>query len=111
MQNLRTLVDEKLANNRSHREAMLAAIASGEVIAFVGAGLSAPLKYPSWSELLTKLHDRANQISAFNPTEMTKANVLEYAEEICKHFKTNNALGEFRDMLGQEFALRKNGAN
>jgi hypothetical protein len=111
MQNLRTLVDEKLANNRSHREAMLAAIASGEVIAFVGAGLSAPLKYPSWSELLTKLHDRANQISTFNPSELTKANVLEYAEEICKHFKANNASGEFHDILGQEFALRKSGAN
>jgi hypothetical protein len=110
MQNLRAL-DEGLANNRKYRDAMFAAIASGEAIGFVGAGLSAPLKYPSWPALLAKLHDRANQIAAFNPPEQAKANALEYAEEICKHFKTNNALGEFRDMLGQEFALRKNAAN
>jgi SIR2-like domain len=111
MQNLRALVDEKLADNRSHREAMLATIASGEAIAFVGAGLSAPLRYPSWPALLAKLHDRANQFSQFNPPETTKADALLYAEEICNHFTAHNALPEFKNILGREYAPRPSGAN
>jgi NAD-dependent SIR2 family protein deacetylase len=113
MQDLRALIDEKLANNRSHREAMFAAIASGEVIAFVGAGLSAPLGFPSWPALLTKLHDRATQLpqSQFNPPESIKADALQYAEEICNHFVAHSALSEFKSILGREYAPRATGAN
>lgn len=111
MEDLRSLVDEKLADNRSHREAMLTAIASGEVIAFVGAGLSAPLEFPSWPALLTTLHDRANLFSQLNLPETIKADDLQYAEEICNHFIANNALSEFKSILGRAYAPKLNGAN
>jgi hypothetical protein len=111
MQDLRAVVDEKLAKNRSHLEAMLGAISSGEAVGFVGAGLSASLKYPSWRALLDKLHERANQIAPFIPSDSANSNVLEYAEQIRNHFISNNALDEFRVILGREFALRQNGEN
>jgi hypothetical protein len=111
MPNLTALVDEKIKNNRSYCEAMLKAITSGEVIAFIGAGLSAPLKYPSWSQLLTTLHNRANELAQFNPPNAAKLNALQYAEEISNHFKANGALSEFKSILGREFGPRTVGAN
>ena len=45
MQDSSGLVDKILTDNRSQRQTMLAAITSGEAIAFVGAGLSVPLGY------------------------------------------------------------------
>jgi hypothetical protein len=111
MQNLRALVDEKLANNRNHRGAMLAAIASGEIIAFVGAGLSVPLKYPSWPDLMQKMSNHANGFAQYIPSEAAKADILEYAEEICNHFKAHNKLDEFKNIIGREFAPKAGGAN
>ena len=111
MQNLTSVVDEQIANNRNHRQAMSEAIASGEVIAFVGAGLSASLKYPAWPYLLSILQIRAKQLAAFTPTETAKNDALQYAEEISNHFKANGAILEFNNILGREFAPRQIGAN
>jgi len=111
MQNLTLIVDEKIANNRVHRDAMFEAIASGEVIAFIGAGLSAPLKYPAWTSLINILQIRANQIAPFNPSDAAKLDTLQYAEEINNHFKANGAGPEFNNILGREFGPRKAGPN
>jgi len=96
--------------NRPAREAMLALIGSAEAIAFVGTGLSAPLKYPAWNDLLARLHDLATQIAAFDPPAALKSDVLQYAEEIKQHFKNNGALHEFYNAIGREF-LPRNGTN
>jgi hypothetical protein len=111
MQNLKLLVDEKMAVNRSYRDAMFAAIASGEVIAFVGAGLSAPLKYPAWPRLLEILESRANQFAEFRPSEAAKSDALQHAEEISDHFKANGVASELNSILGREFGPRVNGSN
>ena len=58
MPSLREIADEKLSKNRALRAAMLSMIARGEAISFVGAGMSAPLKYPSWPRLLELLFPR-----------------------------------------------------
>lgn len=110
MQDLRTIVNDKMRANRPAREAMLDLISSGEAIAFVGAGLSAPLKYPAWNDLLAKLHDLATQIAGFDPPAALKSDVLKYAEEIKQHFKNNGALHEFYNAIGREF-LPRNGTN
>jgi hypothetical protein len=110
MQNLRALVDEKIANNRNYREAMLALIASREAIAFVGAGLSSALKYPSWNDLLEKLRLLADRVAPFNPPNAVKADVLQYAEAIKKHFQNNSMLPQFNNAIGREF-MPRNGAN
>jgi hypothetical protein len=111
MQTIKTLVDEKLASNRSQRNAMLSAIASGEVIAFVGAGLSVPLNYPSWPALMQKLTDYANQFAQYIPSAATKADILEWAEEIRSHFIAHNRLNEFKSFIGREFWPKPDGAN
>ena len=111
MQDLRAIVDEKLANNRVHREAMFVTIASGEAIAFIGAGLSAPLKYPPWPNLLATLENRANQLAAFSASAAAKLDVLQHAEEISNHFKTHGNPHEFNSIIGREFAPRTGGSN
>ena len=110
MQDLRALINEILRKNRASREAMLTLISSGEVIAFVGAGLSAPLKYPSWNDLLAKLHGLASRTAPFDPSEGVKADVLQYAEEIKKHLDGRGALREFYNAVGREF-MPRNGTN
>jgi hypothetical protein len=110
MQDLRTIVNDKMRANRPAREAMLALISSGEAVAFVGAGLSAPLKYPAWSDLLAKLHELAAQIARFDPPAALKSDVLQYAEAIKRQFESNGALDEFYSAIGREF-LPRNEAN
>ena len=104
--NLERLIDDKIQSNRKYRDAMLALIASGEAIAFVGAGLSSPLKYPSWTELLEKLRSLASQVAPFNPPDAVKKDALQYAEEIKKHCKNNGVLAQFNSAIGREFMPR-----
>ncbi len=110
MQDLRVIVNQKLRENRAARDAVLALISSGEAIAFVGAGLSAPLKYPSWTDLLAKLNLLANRIAPFDQPDVVKVDVLHYAEEIKRHFESKGELPQFNNAIGREF-MPRNGAN
>lgn len=106
MQDLRAVINSTLRDNLGSREAMLDVIGAGEAIAFVGAGLSAPLGYPTWTDLLTKLHALASRVAPFTPSEASKTDVLQYAQAIKKHFETNGALDEFYSAVGREFVPR-----
>lgn len=112
MDDIRETANEKLRQNSARREAVLSLISSGEAIAFVGAGLSSPLGYPSWSALLGKLHAQAQQIATFDPPEHIKQHVLQYAEVIKEHFKkSEGGIDQYRSILGREFGPRQDGEN
>ena len=112
MDNLRAAANEKLTENRVHREAVLSLISSGEAIAFVGAGLSLPLKYPSWDALLATLQAQAHQIATFNPPDHIQHDFLQYAEAIKDHFKkTDGGIDQYRNLIGREFSPRDSGEN
>lgn len=112
MDDLREIANEKLRQNRGCRDDLLSLICSGEAIAFVGAGLSVPLRYPSWRDLLEKLHAQANQIAAFDPPEPVKRDVLRYAEAIKRHFEqSTDGIAQYRNTIGREFAPRQYAEN
>jgi SIR2-like domain len=106
VQSAREIADEVLLKNRENREAMFSLIGSGDAIAFVGAGLSVgpKLNYPTWSQLLRKLSQRANEIAPF--THPVGEGALWYAEEIMQHFKRHDALAEFKSILCREYSPR-----
>jgi hypothetical protein len=89
-----------LAENQPHRQAMMEAIVSREAIAFLGAGLSAPLHYPQWNALLDDLAAIAAGLGNFQPSAQ---GALLRAEEIKRHFMANNALDQYFNELGRRF--------
>lgn len=103
MEELRQIIDEKLRQNRSCRAEMLSVIASGESIAFVGAGLSTPLKYPSWEGLLADLHGHAEKLGSFSVTPDVKADALKWADAIKTHFVAHDER-LYYELLGRGFA-------
>ena len=107
MQNSREIANEKLRGNCNLRAAMLSLIARGEAIAFVGAGLSAPLKYPPWPKLLEILRTEANRIAPFNHSKEVAGDALMCAEEIQQHFQKHGALAQFKNILGREYGPRE----
>lgn len=102
------IVLEKLIANRMHREAMIALFASGEAIGFLGAGLSIPLKYPSWDKLLGLLEEEAAKLG---PLPALPSRPLERAAAIKAHFLKFNARNDYMAILGREFAPREKGEN
>src|ERR1700722_9617342 len=106
MQNLREIANEKLRNNLDLRKAMLSLIADGEAIAFVGAGLSAPLKYPTWPKLLELLSAEAKKIGSFDLSKAASGDALLCAEEIQQHFANHSASSQFKNILGREYGPR-----
>ena len=106
MQSLREIANEKLRANRTLRTAMLSMIARGEAIAFVGAGLSAPLKYPTWSKLLETLLVEATRLAPFTYSKEAVGDALLCAEEIQRHFQDHNALPQFKNIVGRAFGPR-----
>jgi hypothetical protein len=107
MDNLRELANAKLRENRKAREQLLALIAKGEALAFVGAGLSMPLQYPSWARLLEILTSEASQIGPFAASVAAKDDALMHAEEIQRFFNTHEMLWQFKNTLGREFAPKQ----
>lgn len=107
MQNLREIAAEKLRENGTLRTAMLELIARREAIAFVGAGLSAPLKYPQWPKLLEILQAEANRLAPFKHSNEAASDALLCAEEIQQHFEKHGVLPQFRSILGREYGPRE----
>jgi SIR2-like domain len=108
VQNAREFANELLRENRKSREKLFAVIGFGEAIAFVGAGLSAGanLGYPTWSNLLQKLFQEANEIAPFEARTVAE-NALFYADEIKAHFKAHDALDKFKAALCREYSPRE----
>lgn len=100
---MRQIVDDKLRQNRDCRAEMLSVVASGESIAFVGAGLSMSLKYPSWGGLLTDLHAQAEKLEPLSVAAEVRGDALKWADAIKAHFvKHDERL--YYELLGRSFA-------
>jgi len=100
------LIGSVLDANGKHRTAMFQAIASEEAVVFVGAGLSAPLGYPTWDALLQLLGQRANALAAFQPAS---SNPLLLADQIKKHFVDNQGEDEYYSTLGRTYGESHDG--
>ena len=100
-------VHEKLLENTKQRESCRDLVCSGVAIAFVGAGLSQPLGYPTWDQLLKQLNEKANALSPFNPQRDPRKDPLEYADDIRNHFNENNRRNDYLNFLGRTFGPKK----
>jgi hypothetical protein len=103
MEDIQSLIQKALADNYATRLAMFEAIASQETVSFVGAGLSAPLRYPDWNGLIGDLTERANQIATF---AASSEEILSVGEEIKAHFASNNRETEYYAFLARAFDSR-----
>jgi SIR2-like domain len=112
MRETRVLANDALAANRSHREAMCELVASNEAIAFVGAGMSAALNYPSWNALLQSLTKEAEELGEFAPEGITPtADPLTFAEALYRHFESHNKVDQFRSFLGRQYGPKSEGCS
>jgi hypothetical protein len=112
MRETRVLANTALTDNRLHREAMCDLVASQEAIAFVGAGMSAALNYPSWDTLLKCLNNEAQQIAEFAPEHITPdVDPLGFAEALYRHFEGHNKLEQFRNFLGRQYSPKTEGCS
>jgi tetratricopeptide (TPR) repeat protein len=80
-------------------------LASGEAVAFVGAGASAPL-YPMWSELIVELVDAAAH--RLNPEQARTCQALagQSPDEIVEIVRRQLGTAEFREVLRETFRVR-----
>lgn len=111
MEQLSASVRETLDANWPHRDSCLELIRSGEAVAFVGAGLSTPLGYPSWGQLLEKLRREAEGLPSFNPKRDPDREPLEFADEIKEHFFNQGQHASYRRLIGKTFMPSLTGQN
>ncbi|MGB8352249.1 MAG: SIR2 family protein [Chthoniobacteraceae bacterium] len=105
MEDLREIANEKLRQNSPYRKELLSLISSGEAIAFIGAGLSSSLGYPSWPDLIATLHTQVNKISAFESSDQISQDILVYAQLIKEYFGTSvGGIDQYESIIGREFA-------
>lgn len=101
-----------LEKNKQHREDVLRLVESREAIAFVGAGISAPL-YPTWSLLLQKIAEEAETITgtAFTPPHgIPASDALAYAEAVQQHYRACDAtLSNYYSVIGRQFSGMRGG--
>jgi hypothetical protein len=103
------LINETIDRNKEDRTEVQSLIAQGEAIAFVGAGLSIPLGYPSWHELLVKLSSEAEACGNFSPQSNPSVAALQHAQELREHFEKTQPQGTSRyfNILAREFEPKK----
>ncbi len=89
---------------------MLSLIASGEAIAFIGAGLSRKVGYPIWPDLLKTLHDEANELAKLELGKDVEEDYLRYAQAIKDHcLKHPGGKDRYGRVLGRVFGPTKEG--
>jgi len=88
---------------------MLSTIVSGEAIAFVGAGLSVPLKFPLWEGLLKDLRNQANKLAPLTLDPAVEADALRYADAIKTHFVAQKQEDLYYEILGRGFQPKPGG--
>ncbi len=107
MDDLRIIAEQKLQENRPFRVEMLSLIAGGEALGFIGAGPSAALKYPSWSNLVEMLAAEAGSFATFTVSDEIKSDTLLHAEAIQRFFEQHERLPQYKSILGREFAPKE----
>lgn len=70
--------------------------------AFVGAGLSMPLGYPSWNSLLNHLHQ-----AAFGKLNTTTGHLAKYVRSLQSYHDVSWRAQEYRDVLANESWYRR----
>lgn len=102
---------DELRKNEQYRAEALELIASGEAIAFVGAGLSIELGYPSWPDLSGKLTTLANEVGKFvPPAGCSPGQAPEYADAVKDFIKEKTGSFErYWNLFGRGFGARNPG--
>jgi hypothetical protein len=80
-------------------------LASGQAIAFLGAGVSAPL-YPLWTRLIGELIDAAASGLGDGQAETLRALASQSPEEVVEIVRTALGAGAYREVLRQVFRVR-----
>jgi hypothetical protein len=100
-----------LTRNGKNVAAMTKLISGGQSIAFVGAGLSRPLNYPTWYELLEKLLTEARKWindPQFKPTvKLSDETALAFTQEIHDVLRSSSVLQRYHEFLGNSFKPRQ----
>jgi hypothetical protein len=103
---------DDLSENKRTRAELIAACASQESVLVVGAGPSRRLGYPTWDELLDRLHELVVTIAKDHDRPFTKPpdwaiNPLSYADSLRSHLEacTNN-LDRYHSFLRLTFDSR-----
>ena len=80
-------------------------LASGRAVAFLGAGVSAPL-YPLWTRLIGDLIDAAASRLDDGQAETLRALASQSPEEVVEIIRTALGTGPYREVLRQVFRVR-----
>jgi len=80
-------------------------LASGRAVAFLGAGVSAPL-YPLWTRLIGDLIDAAASRLDDGQAETLRALASQSPEEVVEIVRNNLGTGAYREVLRQVFRVR-----
>jgi hypothetical protein len=105
--NLTAIAESLLLENLRHKQDMMKLIASGEALAFIGAGLSKPLGYPEWPVLLQKLSVEAAKYGTYLAADPSiQSSTLAYAQHIKNHFDATRP-DKYFAFLGAEFEAKQ----
>src|SRR5579859_6365781 len=84
--------------NRPGLAALREYLASGEAVAFLGAGVSAPL-YPLWDGLIAELVDAAAGRLEEREAETCRALARDSPEEVVEIVRERLSVGSYREVL------------
>src|SRR3990172_8841970 len=94
------------ANDRHYSE-LVSLIAQREAVAVVGAGISRPIGYDTWGELLQHLAERANDIRpglVLDPWPTEPHDYLAAAQRIRDHITDGGEPKAYHDEIGRRFS-------
>ena len=100
---------EEQKENIERKRELIELVASGEAVLIVGAGSSARVGYPDWSDLLKKLEDLASKLGNdfYQNDQKREKDPLEYAEDIKSYIRDKtDGLGRYHDFLYSLFQLK-----
>jgi hypothetical protein len=87
--------------NRTAYENLVKLVGSGRALAFVGAGVTIPLGYPTWDSLVTRL---AQEVRAVQGDEIQVNDLAMRVEDALRYVNDNPALAQIlKHILGETY--------